>query len=191
MTLARPIGKLATVEARKPDIRKKQIDRLGLQHPQRRSSIRRCDNFISKLLQQARTVVSYVSLILDDQDTFARDSARFTWHGGLAGDLGFRRCQALQIEFDRRALPEFAIDLDVASGLLDKPIHHAQPEPAAAALALCREEGLERRCADLLGHPAAGIGYREHDVLTWPDLVMYGRIVLVEVHIRCFNRQSS
>jgi hypothetical protein len=64
------------------------------------------------------------------------------WHGGSgrADD----RLHARQKDPERRADALRARDLEVAVALLDEPVDHGQPQPAALAWAVGREERLEQ-----------------------------------------------
>ena len=51
--------------------------------------------------------------------------------------------RARQVDLDGRAVAFLAVDLDVAAGLLDEAVHHAEAEAGALADLLGGEEGLE------------------------------------------------
>src|SRR5262249_39362994 len=53
-----------------------------------------------------------------------------------------------QVELDRGAVPLLAVDLDVPAGLLDEPVHHAEPETGSLAYVLGGEEGIEHAIPD-------------------------------------------
>src|SRR5262249_53551745 len=85
-----------------------------------------------------------------------------------------------QIELDRGALADLAVDLDMAAGLLDEAIDLAEAEARAASLGLGREERLEGARDDVRAPAAAGVADAAHAVLARGDLAVLRGIGVVE-----------
>ena len=73
--------------------------------------------------------------------------------------------RARKIDPHRRALADLALDARVATRLLGKSVNLAETQTGAFANLLCRVKRLERSFQHLGGHPASGIGDREHNII--------------------------
>src|SRR6478672_293736 len=93
-----------------------------------------------------------------------------------------------QIDFDRGALSDLAVNLHMAARLLDEAIHHGDAEARTLAFRLGTEEGLEH-LLDQFGRDAgAGIRHGDHHVLAWADLAVLLLIVVVEMRVAKVDR---
>ena len=87
----------------------------------------------------------------------------------IGADLHHRRGRlggSGQIEIDRGADADRALDRDVAAGLPHEAVDHAEAEPCSPADLLCGEERLEDPIQRFRSHAATGIFHREPDI--WP-----------------------
>ena len=89
--------------------------------------------------------------------------------GGLGGlhlrrDLGGGRNMARQEDAEGRALADFGIDEDDASGLLDDAVNHRQSEARAFPDFLGGKKGLEDLFLQLRRNAGAGVGDLEQDI---------------------------
>ena len=96
------------------------------------------------------TVCAHLLVVLDDQHGLGAAGRRTELDIGLDVLETFR---ARQVDPHGRALAGLAVDLDVAAGLLDEAVDHAEPEAGALALGLGGEERLEDVVDDLGGMP--------------------------------------
>ena len=101
-------------------------------------------NFVAQRAQRFSTHLANPFLVLDQQDGFVgpRDRQLFgmNWRDcNLRGIAGAR-----QIELDRRALADLAIDADMSARLAGEPMNLAEPEACTLARCLGGEKGLER-----------------------------------------------
>src|SRR5579885_884681 len=85
----------------------------------------------------------------------------------------------------------FGIDLNVAAGLLHKPVDHGQAEPGALAGRLGGEERLEDPPLDLLTHAHAGVAHRELDIFPGRRVGMILDIVLAQDNVVRFDGQRA
>src|SRR6185437_13890132 len=95
------------------------------------------------------------------------------------------------INLDRRALPDLAIDLDVAAGLLDEAVHLAQPKAGALPELLGGEERLEGAIDYLAGHAGAGVADANGDVLAGRQIGIDTAILLIGIDVGAFYRQLA
>src|SRR5579871_1759024 len=96
-----------------------------------------------------------------------------------------------QVELERRAVADFAVDLHMAARLLNKSVDLRETEAGSVADALGCKERIERFRPDLGRHPRPGIRYGEHHILAWHDLSLCGGVSLVEVNVRGLKRELS
>src|SRR5690242_2003861 len=83
---------------------------------------------------------------------------------------GARVGRPRQQDGDRRPPAERALDVQPAAALPGEAEHLAQAEPAAAAAALGREEGLAGAPNDVVGHALAMVADLEDDVVAGPQI---------------------
>jgi hypothetical protein len=69
-------------------------------------------------------------------------------------------------KYNRRPATWFAIDRDVAAGLFDEAINHAESQPSALADWFGGKKRLKRLLGNRLRHAASAVGDRDHDVGT-------------------------
>ena len=74
-----------------------------------------------------------------------------------------------QVDFERRAFSELAIDPDVAATLFDNAVDRGQAKTGSLTVLFGREEWLEDAGLGLLVHPTACIAERQHHVRSRPD----------------------
>ena len=128
--------------------------------------------------------------VLDDQDRFRARAGRVVAATAAAGDLGVS-VGARQVDLERRALAELAVDPDVAAALLDDAVDGREPEPGALAAVLRREERLEEpAAASLRVMPIAGVADREHHVRARGASCTSLHERLVELDVRRLDRQA-
>ena len=87
--------------------------------------------------------------------------------GGAERDEPERRrrfLDARQIDLERGAAAHFAVDVDVAAGLLDDAVDGGQAQAGALARPLGGEERLEDLRLRGRVHAAAGVAHRQHHV---------------------------
>src|SRR5262249_3216338 len=151
--------------------------------PPSRLAIAGAPDGVAELTQHLDGVSPHCLVVLDDEDASAamRKTRRSLRRTGR--HRAFRLDGARQIKLDRGTVPGPAVYLDVPLRLLDEAVDHAETEPAALADALGREERLEGARGDLLRHSGAGVGHRQHDVLSRLQLVVLRRVGLVEIDI--------
>ena len=82
----------------------------------------------------------------------------------IAGDARLPVGRGGQMNRERRALPQRAVDGDVAADLQHDAVDRREAEPGTAVRILRREERLEDARARLVGHADAGVADLEHDV---------------------------
>src|SRR5205807_8377550 len=107
----------------------------GLPHP------------IAEIAQLAHHGGANVGIVLDRQDHLLAGracSARPERCGGRA-----RLAPERQEELEHRAVAELAVGTNVAAGLLEESIHHAETEPGSLPDRLGREERLENPLDEL------------------------------------------
>ena len=76
-------------------------------------------------------------------------------------------------------MADVAVDVEVAPGLLDKPVHHAETEAAAFAGLLRREERLQNPLQDLGRHPGSGVGdSKQHIIASGHLRVLFGVLLV-------------
>src|SRR5580704_4081001 len=138
------VGELAPVHSGQNDVGQQQIEFSLLDQRERLLGIVGLLNFVVKLAQRIDNIMSHVIVVLDDKNAFAGgalDDRRLRAFDFVPGRL--IADQPRQIDFDRRALAEFAVDLYVTARLLDEAIDLAQAESGSLAGWFCGEERLE------------------------------------------------
>ena len=90
----------------------------------------------------------------------------------------------------RSCRARFAVELDVAAGLLDEAVDHAEAEAGAGAGRFGGEERLEGAPAHLVRHACSGVGDRDQHVAAGAHLRVHLRIVGVEPR-RARSRPSA
>src|SRR5207237_7230039 len=108
----------------------------------------------------------------------------------LAQPVGFL-AGARQIELDGRAVAFFAIDLDVAAGLLDEPVDHAEAETGSLADVLGGEKRLEDLVADRGRDAVTGVADRNHRVGARGDVALRLRLGFVGDAVAALARQLA
>jgi hypothetical protein len=88
--------------------------------------------------------------------------------------------RARQVDLDRRALAGFAVDLDVAAGLLDEAVDHGEAKPGALAFGLGGKEWLEHLLKRGFIHAGTGIGDCKQHVIAAFDVFEAGGVGVVE-----------
>ena len=96
-----------------------------------------------------------------------------------------------QIELDRGALTDLAVNRDVPARLLDEAIDHGQAQPAAAAVGLGGKEGIERPCDDFGRHAGDGVADRHQHILAGLHVGVGGGIGPVEMGIRRLDGEPA
>ena len=96
-----------------------------------------------------------------------------------------------EVELDARAGAGLAVDGDVAAGLFDEAVDHAEAKAGAFADFLGREERLEHPAERLLVHARARVAHRDHHVLAGDHFGVGGGIALVEVNVRRLDGQEA
>src|ERR1700688_2450950 len=94
-----------------------------------------------------------------------------------------------EIQFDRRAFADFAVNFDVAARLLGKTVDLGQTQAGAMPYVLCCKERVEGSRQHVRRHPASTIRNSDHDVLARYDLDLTCRIALIEINICGFKRE--
>ena len=92
------------------------------------------------------------------------------------GVLGSR-----QIQPERGADPDLAIDVDVTTRLLAETEHHGQTKAGAFTCLLRGEERLEDTAHRFGRHSDTGIGYLDHHEIARCQLAMRNSVVTVQV----------
>ena len=77
------------------------------------------------------------------------------------------------------------------AGLLDEPVGLAQAEARSLADLLGSEERFERFLDDMSGHAGPGVGHGNHHVLPGRHARVVACIVLIQIRVLGFNRESS
>ena len=84
-----------------------------------------------------------------------------------------------------------AVDHDVAGGLLDEAVHHAEAEAGALAGPLRGEERVEHLVEHVSRNAGPGIAHGDHGVAAGPDVAVHPGIVLVEHDRAGFDDQLA
>src|SRR5437879_3813701 len=92
-----------------------------------------------------------------------------------------------EVNLEGRAVASLAVDPDISAMLRDDAVGGRQPQPAALAHVLGREERFEQAEPGLFVHAAAGIAHGEPYVGPWTDSDVAARIPLVQVHVGGFD----
>ncbi len=140
-------------------------------------------------MQLGVDVGAHQRIVLHHQDRLA--AAFHLGRRWLCRDLLRRGIRLRQIELEGRAKTLLAVKLDVAAGLLDEAVDHAQPEPGSLAHTLGRKERIEHPVADRLGNSGAGIAHRDHDIIADLNVAIGRGIILIETHIVGFQNQLA
>ena len=122
----------------------------GLDDRERLRCVGRIQRDVAERMQLRQHIVAHQPVVLDDQDGFVAALQSRCGRG-----LGRQRssCRRRQIHLDRRAVALLAVDLDVAGGLLDEAVDHAEAEAGALAGSLRGEERIEHLVEDAAGMP--------------------------------------
>ena len=123
---------------------------------ERLEPVRRLEHVVSVELERLAHIGADDLLVLDDED---RSRCALAWpeRGRLPQDRPPAPLDAREVDRERGTRAGRAVDVDLAAGLLDDPVHRREAEPRAAGILLGGVEGLERVRADLLGHADAGV----------------------------------
>src|SRR5262249_11536057 len=98
--------------------------------------------------------------VFDKQDMARLDDQRFCLAGGFGGLRGGPHRQA---DYEARAAPLLALDLDLAAVALNDTQRDSQAQ-ASALLALGGKEPVEDPRPPLRGHAGAGVHHLGHDI---------------------------
>ncbi len=132
---------------------------------------------VAEVGEQFHHRAAHLLVILDHQNGFASAdhgaALRLRHHILILAHPG-------QVDAYRGTVAGLAVDFDMAFGLLDETIHHAEPEPGALPLRLGAEKRLEHLLDHLRGHAAAGIRHRHHDVLPWRHIAVAQAVFLIQ-----------
>ena len=173
--LARLLRQLRAAQgARHHDVGEQQVDvDAAVDHGQGRGGVAGAQHPVAQVGQHVDHGQAHLLVVLDHQHGLVAAGRRLRQL--LAGVvLGLQR--AWQVDLDRGAFADLAVDLDVAARLLDQAVHHRQPQARALALGLGREEGLEGLVDDFLRHAAAGVAHGQQHVLAGRDLRVRGAV---------------
>ena len=96
-----------------------------------------------------------------------------------------------QVNLDRRAFTDLAVDLHVAAGLLDEAVHLAEPKAGALARLLGGEEGLERMLHNVVGHADPVVGDGDQNILAGLHVAVPAAIGVVEVGVGGLDRELA
>src|ERR1700733_12768352 len=163
---------------------------MGLHNLEGSDTIGRLQHPVSQLAQNAAGVRPDVDVIFNSENRLAiatLGNSRYR-----CGGLGrFIRIQARQINFDRRALSNLAVNSYVTAGLLHEAIDLGQTQAGAVTDILRGEKGLESLGYGFPGHANAVVGDGQHDVLARDPLRLTDRIALIERYVRRLDRQLA
>ena len=98
---------------------------------------------------------------------------------------------ARQIELDRRAFADLAVDFHMPARLLDEAVDLRKPQARAVSDVLGREERIEGLGLHLRRHSAAGVRHGQHDILAGHHFGLRGGVFFIEMNIRGFDRQLA
>src|SRR6476660_6403325 len=108
---------------------------------------------------------AHILVVLYHQDGLGSDAARRVYDRLRLRRRLVASQQPRQVELHRRAHAGLAVELHVATRLLDEAVDLAEAEAGALADILGGVERLESARLDLARHATAGIGDRYHHVL--------------------------
>ena len=131
--------------------------------PERRDRVCGFQHDVAVRDQGALQQRSQRGVVLHEEDR-ARARARLGRLRGRRGDRA-RAGEAREVDAERRAAAEVALQADEAAALRDDPEDARQPEPSSVTGHLRGEEGLEDSLLDLLIHSRAGVRDAERDPL--------------------------
>ena len=97
---------------------------------------------------------------------------------------------ARQIDLDRRAFADLAVDLHVAARLLDEAVDLRKPKPGAVPDVLGREERIEGFCLHVRRHSASVVGHGQHHILAGQHLGLGRGILFIEMDVRGFDASA-
>ncbi len=158
------LGEFEAVGARsKHNVGKNQIHaRVIVQPSQGLVRVRRRDHTAAEVSQSVLRDFPQIGIVFDHEyaasDRSVCERLRIACLFGLATTLSHGQRQA-----DRCAFSGHAVDQDVAAGLADETIDHAEAESAALAGFLRREKGLEYPVDSLRIYATPGIAHRQLD----------------------------
>jgi hypothetical protein len=184
-------GQLATVPARHDDVGEQQIDRgVGSQKLEGSFSVRRSDDAIVQTPQYVRQISTHIDIIFDNQNSFCslRADDRLIRFADFVDVLSL---QAWQVNFDGRTLAHLAVNLYVATRLLDESIHLTQAKPGPLSKLLGGEKWLEGTINHIWSHADPGIRHANNHVLTCGQLRIQLTVVLVYIDVCALKRQLS
>ncbi len=165
------------------DVGEQELDLRMLRQPlQSALPVADLDHLVAELAQDPGGVGAHIGIVLDHQHGLRLASTR---HLGGRGrfDLRGECMQPRQVDLDRRAQPDLAVDLDVAARLLDEAVDLGQAKPGAVADLLGREERLEGARDRLPAHADAAVGDCGHDILAGHDLGLGGGVDVIEIGV--------
>src|SRR3546814_825871 len=176
--------------ARHHHIREQQVDSpLRVHKGEGSRSVRRIENAIAEVLQAYDGHPAQLRLVLDEQDGLTPRTEGIQGQQ-LRGSRLDRAVDSLgNVEPNRGAMAQLAVDLHVAAGLLYEAVDHREAEPRACPHVLRRIEGLEGAVPDLRRHPGAGVGYGDQYVMARPDTRVLPRIGAVDLEVVDGNGQ--
>jgi hypothetical protein len=99
--------------------------------------------------------------------------------------------RAGQINPERRSLPWFAVDQDVARALLDNAVYRGQAQTRSFAHLFGGEEGLEDARYGGFIHAGAGVAHRKQNIFPHRHGLLLFRKSLVKSHITGFKNKLA
>src|SRR6185437_10165536 len=190
--LARLLGELdPTHTAGHHDVGEEQIESIAaLDDGERSRAVLGLQHGITELLEAPQRDTPHPRVVFDDENRLAvLAAANLT---GLAFRSRSRRgFESRQIDADRGAASELAVNLHMAAGLLDEAMDHAEAKAAAGAGAFGGVERLEGAALDFFRHARAGVGHGQHDVLARRDLGMLRGVNRIQLHAPRFDDQPA
>src|SRR5262249_31372299 len=96
-----------------------------------------------------------------------------------------------QVDLERRALGELAVDPDAAAGLLDDAEHRGEAEAGALAAGPGGGGRLRASALPALFPCEPGVAHREHDVRAGRDAEVLARVALVELDVRGLDGERA
>ncbi len=145
------------------------------------------DRLVSQQPQLLRDKITNDGVVFDTEDGLV--AARKLFSDFVGGKrrrmIGYRK---IQLERGPPAVSGF--ELDVAAGLLDEPVHHAETEPGALADAFGAEEGFVNLALNGLVDPGSRIGDADRDISA-RGKVAGGGFVLIDGNRIGIDRQPA
>ena len=110
-------------------------------------------------------IFPHTVIVFDQNDSLSFFCSRRRWRfersrGGSGSSL-VRLNESRKVDFDRGAMPSFAVNKNMTAGLLYEAMHHSKAETGAFANSFSRIKRLENVVQEVGRNPYSGVGHTE------------------------------